>query len=129
APVFTAFRSGGYGLKSQLIVGCAAFVLLALVAVAAPWPPLPRGTPIAALAALVGYGLWTGLSTGWARILDRSVQDTDRIGMYCASFGLALAVMRVRAIRRVLPEVFLGGILIVSLYALAGRLLPHAIHE
>ena len=77
-------RAGGYGLKSQLIVGAAAFALLAVIIVAAPWPPLPFGLPIAALAAFIGYGVWTGLSSGWARILDRSVHDTDRVGMYCA---------------------------------------------
>src|SRR2546421_8738528 len=66
APLFTAFRSGGYGIKSQLIVAAVAFVLLAIVAVTAAWPPLPRGLPLAALGALVGYAVSTGLSTGWA---------------------------------------------------------------
>ena len=36
APFFMAFRSGGYGLKSQLIVGAVALVLLAAVASTAP---------------------------------------------------------------------------------------------
>src|SRR5436309_1286877 len=100
APTFMAFRSGGYGLKSQLLMAGLAFVLLAVVAAVVAWPPLPRGMPLAALGALVAYAIWTGLSTGWAKILARAVQDTDRVGMYCAAFALALAVMRVPDIRR-----------------------------
>jgi|SRR5438270_1102391 len=129
APFFMAFRSGGYGLKSQLIVGAGALVLLAAVASTAPWPPLPRGLPLAALGALVLYATWTGLSTGWARLLETAVHDTDRVGMYCAAFALALAVTKVPDIRRIAPDVLLVGIVLVSLYALAGRLLPNLVHE
>jgi O-Antigen ligase len=129
APTFAAFRSGGYGLKSQLILGAVALVLLATVATLAPWPPITRGLPLAAIGALIGYAVWTGLSTGWARILDTAVHDTDRVGMYCAAFGLALAVMRVPDIRRVAPVVLFVGVVLVCLYALAGRLLPNLVHE
>ena len=129
APFFAAFRSGGYYQDTQLLIGTAAFALLAVVAVTAPWPPLPRGLPLAAVAALVGYGVWTGLSTGWARILDVAVHDTDRIAAYVAVFVLALAAMREPRVRRLAPEVLLVGILVVCLYALAGRLLPHLVHE
>lgn len=135
-PIWMAFRSGGYGTppgdpgsKSQLIVAGVSLALVALLAVVAPWPPLPRGLPLAALAALLGLGLWTGLSTGWAQILDTSVQDTDRLAAYCAAFALGLAAFRVRALRRIAPELLLAGILVVSLYALAGRLLPDIVHQ
>ena len=129
APFFAAFRSGGYGFDSQVLIAVVLFTALALVAVAAPWPPLPWGLPVAALGALTGYALWTGLSTGWARILDTASHDTYRVGMYCAAFALALAVMRVPSVRRVTPDVLLAGILLVSLYSLAGRLLPGLAHE
>ncbi|MEA2353256.1 MAG: hypothetical protein QOJ14_1670 [Thermoleophilaceae bacterium] len=135
-PVATAFTSGGYGLpageagsQSQLIATAAALGLIALLAIVAPWSLFPRGLPLLALAALLGLGLWTGLSTGWAQILDTAVQDTDRLAMYCACFGLALIVMRVPAIRRIAPEVLLAGVLVVSLYALAGRLLPDLVDQ
>jgi hypothetical protein len=129
APFFAAFRSGGYGIKTQLIVGGVCFGLLALAALAAPWPPLPSGAPLVALLALVGLAVWTGLSAGWAGIDELAAHDTYRVAMYCAAFGLALAVMRVPAIRRIAPVVLLAGILGVSLYALAGRLLPDLVHE
>lgn len=129
APFFSAFRSGGYGVKSQLIVAVAVFVVLAAAACTAPWPLLPRGLPLAALALLAGYALWTGLSTIWARYLESAVHDTDRVGMYVGAFALSLAVMRVPRVRRAAPEALLAGVLLVSLYSLAGRLLPHVVHE
>jgi O-Antigen ligase len=128
-PFFSAFRSGGYGVKSQLILAVAVFVVLAAVACTAPWPPLPRGLPLVALALLAGYAVWTGLSTIWARYLETAVHDTDRVGMYVGAFALALAVMRDPRVRRAAPETLLAGILVVSLYSLAGRLLPHLVHE
>src|SRR5438270_9903323 len=129
APTFMAFRSGGYGIRSQLIVAGLAFALLAAVATFVSWPPLPRGLPFVALGSRVGYAFWTGVSTGWARVVEVSAHDTYRVGMYCVAFALALAVMRVPDIRRIAPDVLLAGIVVVSLYALAGRLLPHLVHE
>jgi hypothetical protein len=129
APFFAAFRSGGYGVKTQLIVGGLMFGLLALAALTAPWPPLPRGAPLMSFAALVGLTVWTGLSAGWARVDEAAAHDVYRLAMYCAAFGLALAVMRVPGVRRVAPVVLLAGILTVSLYALAGRLLPDLVDQ
>src|SRR5947208_16078555 len=103
APTFAAFRSGGFGVSTQLIPAVAMLAVLALIALTAPWPPLPGGLALAALGALTAYAAWTGLSIGWARILDRSVHDVYRVGMYVAALGLALAVMRVRAVRRAAP--------------------------
>lgn len=127
-PFAMAFRSGGYGGKSQLMGAMVAFALLALVALTARWPIVPGGRPLLAAGALAGYAAWTGLSIGWATSLDRAVQDTTRVAMYAAVFVLALAVMRVPRLRRIAPAALLVGVLAVCLYALGGRLLPHAIH-
>ncbi|TMK62618.1 MAG: hypothetical protein E6G53_13185 [Actinobacteria bacterium] len=129
APFFAAFRTGGYTVDTQVLIGVAVFTVLALVAVTSPWPPVPGGLALASLSALVGYAVWVGLSTGWARILDRAVHDTDRVAMYAGALALSLAVMRVRAIRRVTAPTLLVGIVVVCLYALGGRFLPHVVHE
>jgi hypothetical protein len=129
APLFTAFRSGGYGIKTQLIAGGVLFALLALAALAAPWPPLPGGAPLATFAALVALTVWAGLSIGWARVEETAAHDVDRLALYCAAFGLALAVMRVPTVRRIAPGVLLVSIVAVSLYALAGRLLPDVVDQ
>src|SRR2546423_5828489 len=67
SPAAFAFNSGGYFYKPQLFGGMAAFALLGLVAVAAPWPLLARGAPPAAPAALAGLAAWAGVSVSWGR--------------------------------------------------------------
>src|SRR3954468_1556010 len=127
APAAFAFNSGGFFYKPQDIGGIAAFALLGLVALAAPWPLVDRGAPLAALGALTGLALWTGLSISWARLLGAATDDTDRVVLYTALFALALIVCRARRIRDAAPELLLFGITVVALYALAGRLLPHVV--
>lgn len=128
-PLFTAFRSGGYGVKTQLIAGGVLFALLALAALTGPWPPLPGGAPLATFGALVGLTAWAAISVGWARVEEAAAHDVYRLALYCAAFGLALAVMRVPAVRRIAPGVLLATIVAVSLYALAGRLLPDLVDQ
>ncbi|MFL5887107.1 MAG: O-antigen ligase family protein [Thermoleophilaceae bacterium] len=127
APAALAFNSGGFFYKPQDFGGIAAFALLGLVALAAPWPLIDRGAPLVALGALAGLALWTGLSISWARVLGMATDDTDRVVLYTALFALALVVFRERRIRAVAPELLLLGITVVALYALAGRLLPHVV--
>jgi O-antigen ligase len=136
APAVFAFFSGGYGLppgepgsKAQLVGTAVALAFVAVLAVVLPWPLVRRGLPLLALATLVGLGVWTALSTGWTQILDTAVQDSDRLALYCACFGLALLVLRVPALRRIAPELLLLGVLVVSVYALAGRLLPDIVEQ
>src|SRR4051794_10796991 len=127
APAALAFNSGGYFYKPQDFAGIAGFALLALAALAAPWPLVDRGAPLAALGALMGLAVWTGLSISWARLLGAATDDTDRLVLYCVSFALALIVLRDRRIRNAAPVLLLLGITVVAVYALAGRLLPHLV--
>jgi hypothetical protein len=127
ASAIFAFNSGGFFFKPQLFGGIAVFALLGLVALAAPWPLVERGVPLAALASLAALTVWTGLSISWARLLGPATDDTDRVVLYLACFALALVVMRDRRIRDVAPDVLLFGIAAVALYALATRLLPHVV--
>src|SRR3954452_22209831 len=87
APAAFAFNSGGYFYKPQDFAGIAGFALLGLVAVAAPWPLVDRGAPLAALAALVAAAVWAGLSVSWARLLGPATDDTDRVVLYVVCFA------------------------------------------
>src|SRR3954454_5319754 len=127
APAIFAFNSGGFFFKPQLFGGIAVFALLAFAALAAPWPLVERGAALAALGALAGLTVWTGLSISWARLLGPATDDTDRVVLYLACFALALVVIRDRRIRDVAPDVVLFGIAAVAVYALATRLLPHVV--
>ena len=124
APTIIAFFSGGLQIKSVAATAVVAFVLLGVLAVFGRWPLVEGSWPLLAVASLGGLAGWTGASIAWARASRQAVDDTDRVVAYFAAFALAAAVMRLPAIRRLAPDALLAGVLVVALYALAGRLLP-----
>jgi hypothetical protein len=124
SPVALAFDSGGTGVPAQAAWAVVAFVLLGVLAVVAPWPLVERSWPLAALGGLAAFAGWTALSTSWSSALGDAVNDADRVVFYVAAFALAVVVMRAPEVRAVAPDALLWGIVIVSLYALAGRYLP-----
>ena len=119
-----AFDSGGTGASTQALGAAVAFLLLGLLAVVAPWPLVERGWPLAAAGGMAAFTGWTALSASWSPALGDAVNDADRVVFYAAAFALAVVVMRAPAVRRVAPDAVLWGIVVVALYALAGRLLP-----
>ena len=119
-----AFDSGGTGAAAQALGGAVAFGLLAVLAVVAPWPLVERSWPLPAAGALAAFAGWTALSASWSPALGDAVNDADRVVFYAAAFALAVVVMRAPEVRRVAPDAVLWGIVVVALYALAGRLLP-----
>jgi hypothetical protein len=122
-----AFDAGGTGVTAQAVGAVAAFAVLGIVALVAPWPLVERGLPLAALLAMTGLAGWTALSTQWSRAIGDAVNDADRVVFYAAAFALALVVMRLPRLRALAPDVLLWGVAVVALYALAGRLLPDVV--
>ncbi|MEA2474596.1 MAG: hypothetical protein QOE06_2511, partial [Thermoleophilaceae bacterium] len=119
-----AFDAGGSGVPAQAASGVVALVLLAVVAVLAPWPLVERGWPLLAAGALAGLAGWVALSTTWSGAVGDAVNDADRVAFYAAAVALAVVVMRSPEVRACAPDALLWGIVVVALYALAGRLLP-----
>jgi hypothetical protein len=126
-PVVLAFDSGGTGVSTQAAGTVLAFALLAVVAVLAPWPLVERSWPLWALLALAGLCGWTALSVSWSPALGDAVNDADRVLLYAAAFALAVVAMRSPRVRRLTPDALLWGIVVVALYALAGRLAPELV--
>jgi O-antigen ligase len=116
-------------VRAQAAAAVGAFVLLAALALVARWPLVEPPWPLAALAALTGLAVWTGISVAWAPVLGQAVDDTDRVVAYAAVFALAVVVMREPAIRRIAPDTLLAGIVVVAVYALAGRMLPDVVDQ
>jgi hypothetical protein len=127
SPAALAFDSGGSGVAAQAVAATCAFALLAAVAVLAPWPLVERSWPLAALAALVALAAWTGASASWSSALGDAVNDADRLVLYAAAFAIGVAVMRDRRVRGLAPDALLLGVLVVAVYALAGRLAPDVV--
>jgi O-antigen ligase len=126
-PVLLAFDSGGTGVSTQAAGAVLAFGLLVVLALLASWPLVERSWPLYALGALAALCAWTALSASWSPALGDAVNDADRVGFYVAAFALAVVVMRAPAVRRVTPDALMWGVLVVALYALAGRLLPDVV--
>jgi O-antigen ligase len=123
-PIVLAFATGGYGLRRTAFALAAVLLVLAVVAVLAPWPLVPRGSPAVALAALAAFTAWSAISIAWARVLGDAAADAYRLLLYTAAFLLALCGLRLPELRQRVPDALLAGIVLVALYALAGRLIP-----
>jgi hypothetical protein len=126
-PTVLAFLSGAFFDKPRLAGALAAWLLVALVAVAAP-QPLPASRP--GRLALLGLFLlcaWTALSFAWAPLGGRAEDDLQRLLLYLAFLTAAVALVRAPLVRRLLePAVVLGAFVVVG-YGLSERLFPKAI--
>ena len=128
-PIVIAFFGGGFGVRRATMALIVVLPILAVCGALAPRPMVPRGSPRIALAGLAAYTAWATVSIAWARILGDASEDAYRLALYCAAFLLALIGLRVPALRRRAPHALLAGILLVALYALAGRLLPSIVEQ
>ena len=119
-----AFQRGGFQSDDQLRALAVSSVVLAVVAVAAPWPIVRGRAGLVVLCGLAGLAVWTRLSVDWARIEITADNDAWRVALYAVFFAAALIVMRAPAVRRVTPWLLLGSICAASVYGLGTRLLP-----
>lgn len=126
-PIVLAFATGGYGLRRAVFALAAVLLVLGVLAVLAPWPLVPRGRPVLALAALAGFTAWSAISIAWARVLGDAAADAYRLLLYLAAFAVALCCLRLPELRRRVPDALLAGIVAVGLYGLGGRLFPAVI--
>src|SRR3954451_19327028 len=130
APTALAFAKGGYfeGARDAALIGVG--ILLALTALRAPRPVLPRTLPVAlALGGLGGLTLWTAISTSWAPLDDAAWATFERDALYLGALVAATALLRraTGAARLVEPVLMLGALVVVG-YGLLGRLLPDVVH-
>jgi len=123
-PTLLAFFSGGYFDRPRLIAGILAWAAV-LAAVVLARRPLPRGTggriALAGLAALCG---WTALSLLWTPIGGATGDDLQRVLLYLGYFGACAVFFRAAWVGEWLEPALAGGTLIVTGYALSGRLVP-----
>jgi hypothetical protein len=125
-PVALAFWSGGYFDGPRLVaLGGVAVVLLVLAVVAPAGSLLPRGAgPWAAVAGLSLLAGWVALSRGRSVLPDVAGDDAERVLLYAGFLVAGSIAWRRRDLARLAEPLVAGGILVVLLYALAGRWLP-----
>ena len=123
-PVLLAFWSGGFFDDARLWALAGAGALVLVCALTAPLP-LPRGRGAAgALGALALFVAWTWLSTGWSPLHDAARDDLERLLLYLAFVVAGVAAWRGRPAARAAEVGVAAGALVVTLYGLAGRLMP-----
>lgn len=116
-PGLLACFNGGYFDRPRLWAGIAAWILLAVVAVALP-RPLPASTPgRLALGGLAALTVWTAVSLAWAPDGSPAGDDLQRLLLYLPYFAAAIAVVR----RPLAEPLLLAAITGACAYGLAER--------
>lgn len=128
APTVLAFFSGGYFPGPRLWATVVVWLLVAVLTILGPLP-VPRSTggrvAAAALAFLVA---WSALSITWAPLRGPAQESVTRLLLYLGALLLAVGVFRTRPLMRWAAPALAGGITIVILEGLSGRLLPGIVH-
>ncbi|MDQ3643947.1 MAG: hypothetical protein M3356_00325, partial [Actinomycetota bacterium] len=77
-PTVLAFFSGGFFDRARLAAALVAWLLVVVVALVAD-RPLPRGRPgQAAVAGVLGLGIWVLVSAAWAPMAGEAWHDAQR---------------------------------------------------
>ena len=124
-PVVLAFFHGGYDADARLAGGIAAWLLVAVAAVAAP-SPFPRGAP--ARAAVAGLALLLALtvaSLAWAPLHAVAYADAQRVALYLGALVAGIALLR--AVPSLVVPALAAGAFAIVLVGLSERLAPWAV--
>jgi O-Antigen ligase len=127
SPTVLAFFSGGFFDGPRYVATLTMWVLVLIVALAAP-RPLPSSAPGRfALAGLALIAAWSAASLAWAPLSEPATDNVVRLIMYLGAFLAAAALLRERAAARAVePALALGTVIVIG-YGLAGRLLPELV--
>jgi hypothetical protein len=125
-PFVLAFWSGGFFDQPRIVAALATWGVVGVVAVVAPHP-LPRDTrALTALLAMALLTAWTAISLAWAPIVDAGMDDVQRLVLYTGALLAATALLRGLALRVLEPVTLLGAVVLL-VYGMSDRLLPHTV--
>jgi O-antigen ligase len=117
-----AAADGGYFPETWSWVSLASLLASAVRLLVVPAHPLRR-LDWALLAGLYGFTAWVAVSTLWSPSPTAALDEATRAFAYAAAVGAVLLLVRREAVAAFLGGV-LGGIVVISTYALLTRLLP-----
>ncbi|MDP4921555.1 MAG: hypothetical protein NWQ82_06280, partial [Solirubrobacteraceae bacterium] len=128
-PTVLAFYSGGYFAGPRLIAGAVIWALVIAAAWLVPQAWLRQRPGQWALLGLLLLTLLVGLSILWAPLRSSAQADLQRLLLYLGAFLAAIALLRGRSGLGLVEPVLGTGALLVTLYALAARVLPGLVDE
>jgi hypothetical protein len=124
-PTVLAFLKAGYYEDVRLIAGIVAWALVAILAVVADGPILPRTTAVRlAVGGLIAFTAWVWLSKGWAPLAGPAGDDLQRDALYLGALIAGALAWRPRSWASAVEVALALGVLIVIGYGVLGRTLP-----
>ena len=127
-PTALAFFAGGYFDEPRTWAGLTAWALVVVAAVA-DRRALPRGRPAAwACFGLLGLGVWTLASLGWAPIGGGAYHAGQIVFLYLGALLAATMLLGSRGALAWAEPALTAGTLIAIGYGVSERLLPGVLH-
>ena len=122
-PTILAFSAGGFFEGARTRAGIAVWIAVA-VALLAGAHLFPASRPArVSVAGLLLLAVWTTVAIAWTPLRDPALTDAVAVWLYAGYLLLAVALLRGAALRLVEPALA-GGVVVITGYALATRLLP-----
>jgi hypothetical protein len=123
-PTALAFFAGGYFDRPRLWAGIAAWIAVAVAAIACvrAWPRT-RGAWLA-LGGLAALFLWTVVSIAWAPLRDAAQADAQRTLVYLGALVAGTAAFRDRRTARAIEPALAFGALLIVCEGLSERIFP-----
>jgi hypothetical protein len=124
-PLLLALPGGGYADEPRVVAGVLAWVLVAVAAIAAPAPLLPRTRAgRLALGGLAALAALTLASVSWAPLAAPAYADAQRVALYLGVFAAALALLpAARATALAEPALAACAVVVIG-YGLSERVAP-----
>ena len=127
-PTALAFFSGGFFDTAQVWAGLVIWALVAVAMLAGGRPVPRRRAGRMAIGSLLGLALWTLLSITWAPVAGSAYDAGQLVMLYGGGLITAAALLRTVPVQRAVEPSLAAGVLIVTGYGIAGRLLPGVLH-
>jgi len=124
-PTALAFLKGGYYEDARLVAAIVAWALVALLAIVADGPIVPRTLAVRlAVGGLAALTLWALLSRTWAPLAGPAGDDVQRDALYLGVLIAGALAWRPRAWASSVEVALALGTFVVIGYGVLGRVLP-----
>jgi hypothetical protein len=121
-----ALTGGGFSLSSRHIAGLVIWLLVvALLAFGVAGRTFLAKPFYWASGLLLGFAIWSAISSLWSGSVELSVTEADRVLMYLGVFLAAFLLAQTNQRRQRFGEGIAIALILLAMLALATRLLPH----